>query len=427
MRVSSVFKITILGCLSVFMGLLLIFSNVSKGTIAVYQMVIAVIGLLLAIIAVMLPYMDGLSKINKKKLIAGYKKIHIFMFPYSIILLYEIVHTYNLYGYNKITLLYAITPYLYAFFSYPLMYIFVIDHGYKSLLKKVGILGVIMTLIRVIGWYLYNYRGSYIFSGLVLQSEDWLRNGLQRIDVIPLFGIVTVYYAYRLLREYNLYNFTVTLFLFLYLVFIAQARYLVVIVVILFVILLYLKPNSNKYEVLFRGMMTILLIFGILFGGVNYIIMLFSTNGAYGASTSIRFEAMEHFYNLIVQNKQFFGGLGLLTFWNSKASLLMMKNIWQNYYLSDIGIVGGLVVFGMLGIIIYGCMYYIGIKASIMSSTNKDKWDKVIIYGLFIYMVLSCMSLNIFDMNRSMDVPFYLAIFCYSLQNFDYFEEKSAI
>lgn len=415
MKVSTIFKSIILCCLTVFMGFFLAISNLDKGSVAVYQMIIAVIGIVMAIVSLLLLHTKGLSNENRKKLKIEYRKLNIFIIPYLFIIFYEILHTYSLYGYNRITMLYAVTPYLYVLFCYPLVYIFTLDKSYIPFIKKVAFLGFCMTVLRWLGWYFYNFRNSNIFSGLVLQSEDWLRNGLQRIDTVPLFGIILVVYAYRTLRESKNTNLLITIVMFMYPIIVTQVRYLSIVVVVTLIAILYLKPNIRKIDVIFRTFMSLFLVIVLLFGGIKSILSLFLENGQYDASTSIRFEAMGHYYNLILQTKNMFGGLGFLSFWNEKASLLMMKNEWQNYYLSDIGIVGGMITFGLLGIVVYGGLYYIAGKTSISSfNFSKDKWDQVILCGLFIYLVLSCISLNIFDMNRSMDVPFYIAIFCYN-------------
>lgn len=54
--------------------------------------------------------------------------------------------------------------------------------------------------IKFITWYLYNFKGMTVFSGLLFQySEGWTRNGFMRMDTGALFGIVlcvTLYYCF---------------------------------------------------------------------------------------------------------------------------------------------------------------------------------------------------------------------------------------
>lgn len=411
-RFSSILKTIILSCIAVNMGYLLIF-NIDKNMMVYLQMIIAVIGIITAFLSVLAVYSRFCPTELRKKVLLEFKKLNFYIVPYLLIVLYEGLHTKFMYGYNNITLMYALTPYLYVIFSYSLSYIFTVDGNYLPFLKKISTLGIVMTAIRIMGWFFYNYYRLPIFLGIVLQSPDWIRNGLQRIDVIPLYGIIVVTLLNNYLKSNKLRNLLMLLMLVGYPIFVTQVRYLTIVVLITIISMIYLKPSKSSKSVFVKILLSITLSFSIIFGLIQQIIALFNPDSLYGLSTSARIEAMNHFYNLINITGNQFDGLGYLLSWNGNAAQLLTKNIWQNYYLSDLGIFGGLVVFGLLGIIVYGLLYYLGIK-SVINNWNHDNVNRVMVVGMFIYMVLSCLSLNIFDMNRAMDVPFYLAIFCYT-------------
>lgn len=411
-RFSSILKAIILSCIAVNMGYLLIF-NIDKNMMVYLQMIIAVIGIITAFLSVLAVYSRSCPTELRKKVLLEFKKLNFYIVPYLLIVLYESLHTKFMYGYNNITLMYALTPYLYVIFSYSLSYIFAVDGNYLPFLKKISTLGIVMTAIRIMGWFFYNYYRLPIFLGIVLQSPDWIRNGLQRIDVIPLYGIIVVTLLNNYLKSNKLRNLLMLLMLVGYPIFVTQVRYLTIVVLITIISMIYLKPSKSSKSVFVKILLSITLSFSIIFGLIQQIMALFNPDSLYGLSTSARIEAMNHFYNLINITGNQFDGLGYLLSWNGNAAQLLTKNIWQNYYLSDLGIFGGLVVFGLLGIIVYGLLYYLGIK-SVINNWNHDNVNRVMVVGMFIYMVLSCLSLNIFDMNRAMDVPFYLAIFCYT-------------
>lgn len=413
-KVSSVFKFLILLCVAILMGYLQIF-NLSKNYFNLLQMIVAVIAIVLAISTNLIVSSKRITTKVRVRLLEEIKKLNVYVYPYTLVIAYEVLHTYLMYGYNKVTLFYATTPYLYVFFCYPLAYIFVIDKGYVSFLRKIALLGILMTIIRIIGWYLYNFRGLYVLPGLVLQTADWVRNGLQRIDAIPLFGVVTVYFVYKWLQTKKYVYLISVLLLIIYPMAIIQVRYLSVVVIATLIIMLYLKPTNTNDSAIIKILMSLLLIVIAIFGGAKQILSLFSLNNEYAASTSVRFEAMSHFWNLIKETHNFLAGLGFLSPWSSQASLLLQRNQWQDYYLSDLGIFGGLIVLGLLGIIVYGLLYYIAIRSFKDSKiVSQDNYLQIIIGGLLVYLILSCLSLNIFDMNRAIDAPFYLSIFSFT-------------
>lgn len=411
-RFSSILKTIILSCIAVNMGYLLIF-NIDKNMMVYLQMIIAVIGIITAILSVLVVYSRYCPIKIRERVLMEFRKLNIYIIPYLLIVLYEGLNTKSMYSYNNITLMYALTPYLYVIFSYSLSYIFIVDGSYIPFLEKISILGIVMTIIRIIGWFFYNYYRLPIFLGIVLQSPDWVRNGFQRIDVIPLYGIIVVLLLSNYLKSNKLKELLMLLTLVVYPVFITQVRYLTIVILITTISMIYLKPSESSKSIFTKILLSIALSFSVIFGVIQQVVALFSPDSLYGPSTSVRIEAMDHFYNLVNTTGNQFSGLGYLLSWNGNAAQLLTKNIWQNYYLSDLGIFGGLVVFGLLGIIVYGLLYYLGIK-SVINNWNHDNVNRVMVVGMFIYMVLSCLSLNIFDMNRAMDVPFYLAIFCYT-------------
>ena len=411
-RFSSILKNIILACIAVNMGYLLIF-NIDKDKMVFLQIIISVIGIITALVAILSVYSRYCPIEIRTRVLIEFRKLNIYIIPYLLIILYEGLHTKFMYGYNNITLMYAVTPYLYVLFGYPLSYIFTVDGSYLPFLKKVSILGIVMTVIRVTGWFFYNYYKLPIFLGIVLQTPDWTRNGLQRIDVVPLYGIIVVILLSNYLKSNKIKDLVMLLILVCYPIFVTQVRYLTIVVLITIISMIYLKPSKSSKFVFVKILLSIALSFSVIFGVIQQVVALFSPDSLYGPSTSVRIEAIDHFYNLVNTTGNQFSGLGYLLSWNGNAAQLLSRNIWQNYYLSDLGIFGGLVVFGLLGIVVYGLLYYLGIK-SVIDNWNHGNANRIMVMGIFIYMVLSCFSLNIFDMNRAMDVPFYLAIFCYT-------------
>ena len=155
-RFSSILKTIILSCIAVNMGYLLIF-NIDKNMMVYLQMIIAVIGIITAILLALVVYSRYCPIKIRKRVLMEFRKLNIYIIPYLLIVLYEGLHTKSMYSYNNITLMYALTPFLYVIFSYSLSYIFIVDGSYIPFLEKISILGIVMTIIRIIGWFFYNY------------------------------------------------------------------------------------------------------------------------------------------------------------------------------------------------------------------------------------------------------------------------------
>lgn len=86
-------------------------------------------------------------------------------------------------GYSFTQLLIVARKYFYVFYAYPIIYIFSMDNDAHKFINKIYWISMLLLTIKSATWYLYNFRGVTIFSGLLLQySESWTRNGFIRMD-----------------------------------------------------------------------------------------------------------------------------------------------------------------------------------------------------------------------------------------------------
>lgn len=412
-KLSSFFKTVVIGCTMIMMGYLQIFPITNIGNFKfICQIIVALIGMLMAFIVLILLFKNTGDNYSSPDYRYEYKLLNFYIVPYIIILIIEILNTQLLYHYNLSVMINSLLPYLYIFWAYPLIYIFDNEKSIYPLLKTICKLAILMIVIKFIGWFFYNYKGMNLFQNLVLETTDWIRNGKQRIDVTPLFGITFVYYFYRFLitNKRRFINLMIIVALIGYLILVTQVRYQTIVVVLTGLIMIYFIPEKNGYGRLGKLIVTFLLLLGMITGGIAAIIELFSVNGINGASTAVRFEGIQHFLNIMKNTNHYLIGLGMMSQWNGVSEQLLYRNQWSYYYLSDLGIIGEFIIFGVLGIIVYGLMFYFFIKTDMKL---KDRWQRVALTGLLAYLIMSSLSLNVFDLSRSFDVPFYFAIFSY--------------
>ena len=92
---------------------------------------------------------------------------------------------------------------------------------------------------------------------------------------------------------------------------------------------------------------------------------------------------------------------------------LMARNQWSIYYLDDLGILGTFVQIGLFTIVTHIFLFIKAIQVTIKCFKQANRDYLLYSLGLTIYLVGSCLLLNIFDRQRIFDVPFYLAIYSF--------------
>ncbi|MFT8459997.1 MAG: hypothetical protein ABF695_12495 [Liquorilactobacillus ghanensis] len=346
---------------------------------------------------------------NKIKIASRY------IIVYLVIIIFEILNSLNRYNYDTHSMISVLIPFGSIFFALPIVYIFYKDKTSVNFLWIISAFEFVMILIRSISWFFYNFKSRLIFPRLVFQYGSWQRNGLQRIEPSILFGIIVIFWIYIFLKSNkNLLFLFPSLFMIVYLIFVSQVRFQTIISLLAIVSMIYYfynkKKNSSFVKVLIIAMILILIISGFL----SSIISTFSIgNVEYGDSTTARFDGINHYFEIIREQGAYFRGLGFLNDTNSVVLNLVSRNAWSEYYLDDLGIIGGLIEFGLMSVVLYGYLFYISFKTCYNVYRKKEYQKFSFLFAVMIYMVVSCLILNIFDPQRAFDVPYYLAIFSF--------------
>lgn len=410
-------KSIVLFCVILMMGYLLIIPSAVNYKVE-YELFVMLFGVLAWGISLLDKISEKDLAINNE-LARGYHFIDTYLIWYLLVIFIEAIITWEKYGYTFFTLLNSVMPYMYIVFAFTLINIFVLDGGYAKFLHVVSNIGFVMLMVRFAGWYLYNFKSNDTFMGLVLETPNWIRNGLQRVDVVPLFGIIFVFYWFKFLTGTNKKRyFLISLIMVLYLIFVTQVRYQLLVIIVVALIMLYKRPPVRNTTI-FKFTLFLAFLIVVMIGGINFIIDLFSINSSLGSSTGIRIEAIHYFANLIEQRHSLLTGLGLLSQWNINASQILQipqqsmyyRGVPSYYYLTDLGIMGCFIQFGLLSIILYGLMFIKFFRTLSIKTISEN--DRLFLSGIILYLALSCISLNIFDLSRSFDVPFYFGIIGY--------------
>lgn len=320
------------------------------------------------------------------------------------------------YGYSLTQLLIISRKYFFVLYAYPIVYIFSMDDDMFKFINGIYWISMVLLAIKTVTWYLYNFKGMTIFSGLLLQySEGWTRNGLVRLDAGALFGITLCLTLYYCMVKKQLFYWIMLAFIYFYLIFVTQFRFQIIVSIVITVYCYYYASNSSKKKAIRLMIISLAIIIFILSGGLDYLLGLFSLNGVEKGSTEARLLTIEHYWSLI-KRKNAILGVGFLSSYTSKAFDILRRSDTDRFWLEDLGILGGFFTFGVMALALYGKLFYASIKKVIDPCSDRmTNYDSCIfVKSIVLYMIVSCVLLNIFDAQRIWGVPFYLSIIFFS-------------
>lgn len=405
-KLSSVFRILIIITIMYMLGYVRAFFGMPTDIIAYYKMAVFLLGVILALWTH--------SKIaNNDELSSCFRLITKYMKVYIPIIAFVILYSAIMYSYSIKELIMVSFPYLYVFWAYPICYVLFKDGTSEKMLKTILLLVVGILIIKFVGWFLFEFRGMKVFEDLIFQYKDWARSETHRVDIGYLFAFA---YTFALLGMYRMkvkikYIAIVTGMI-IFATIVTQYRFLVITILIEFLVVYYLASKDSKRRILRILIIAILFAVFIIFGGLDFIINSFSAKGEYGTSTVARINTITHYWEIMTDKFKVFG-LGLLLNPDSTASNIGLNATRGSYWMSDIGILGGFFTFGLLSIPLYLCLYYQIIKVCNKAYKYQNREKLIMTVGLSTYLILLCIMMNIFDEQRSFNLPFYLAFFSF--------------
>ena len=408
-KVSQLFKVIICAVTLYTLGFDKIITL--PGSSFVYEISIAAIGVLLAL------YVKNKTRSNMN-LRMQCKALSNYLMIYLVIILIEMIYSVIAYGYNIVQLLIITRKYFYVCYSYPIVYVFTMDDDMYKFTKTIYWTSMFLLGIKFITWYLYNFKGMTVFSGLLFQySEGWTRNGFMRMDTGALFGIVLCVTLYYCFVKKQLLYWLVLAFLYIYLIFVTQYRFQIIVTIVLTAYGYYCSTDSNRKKNVKLMAISFIIIAFVLFGGLDYILNLFSLNGMDGGSTAARLLTIDHYWSLI-KEKDAILGVGFLSAYTNKAFSILRRSDTDRFWLEDLGILGGIFTFGILSLLLYGKLFFDSMKRTFASHRIRkiEGGDDCLKKCVVVYMILSCILLNIFDAQRMWCMPFYLSVI-YFVQN----------
>ncbi len=414
-RIFTLIEMTLLICV-LFMADMLLLVPIDLISLAAQNFIVGCVGLVLAIY--LLPKVLRSEEIICEMRMAG-KCLCLVGLVYFV----SIIMTWLNYGYSIKSVLIVLAPCLLLSFVIPFVYVFHCKGNCIVTQRWIYIVAIVMLLVKMITWYLYNFKGMMIFPQLILPYKDWVRDGMQRLDLSCFFIMVFSWTVVQVLFEdwkKKIVYVIILSFLFFYAYFVAAIRYTTISMIIVLVVASYLKISviNEKRNKLIKMFIFFAIIIGsmliiIASGMFEQIIGSFSiSNKDNGISTLARLLTFVHYYHIMINEEAIFG-LGLLDNSNPKALLYLYKTPTLSYYLEDLGALGGAVRFGVMSIFLYGGIFYYLFRVSLK---EKNRNVKMYIYFLClsIFTLLTQATTNIFEGRQFFLLALIVAMFSYS-------------
>ncbi len=273
-----------------------------------------------------------------------------------------------------------------------------------NLLKVLVFLGVASSLVAILQGVCSQLHirfllpGSYQFGGY--------RYGRIRLSPTNLARFSALYLTYKFIAEREKRLLTgmcasVGLFSIIYY---GSTRMDMIAFAVCIAMMLYFAGSKKKvYSVL----LILAVVVFLSMGYASVILESFSESGENGASTTARMGAIQYFLTYFKKNPLL--GMGYVV-----PRSPSLTRIWSGpygvYYFDDLGLMGGLFHYGIMGIVInvlpLARLVYIAVKLLIMKR-SEGIWA----IGVITYILVSQISLNYLDYQRTLIFPLYWALF----------------
>lgn len=308
---------------------------------------------------------------------------------------------------------YLLIPLLY----FPLKSIFDNVQGFNFISNSIINVGIVYAVLLNLQFVMYKIAGVlFLDTGVYGLNIDMTSGGFRIAKPADFISFSLLFLCLRIYShsENNiLKNFTFVLIDFFFIIFVSQTRMYVIISALLIIILLVVRSKGLlKYFVfVYSALFAILSIFAI-----PSVLNSFTT-GNRSESFSIRSGEIPYYFDKIFLHKWFGIGFpdqsiyGYIVNGPYSTSLAYLYNQYVSYSLDDVGLLGYVATFGIIGFLILIIYIYKFITLIRMSV------DKTPIMMICLYLLISAITLSIFDIQRILYLPIILYISEYYVLN----------
>lgn len=338
----------------------------------------------------------------------------------TIVIFIELITTWARYGISVRNFSYTFYTYMFIYLVYPLAYLLVInDINFSKMIKTIVVYTVLSLILRWVIANVYNSTGTVLIPSIPTEcaSDGWSRNGNMRINP-PCFIVLLVplcmYYYYCTNKKLNrLYSIVGIAIAFLYTLYVHQARSFLVYLSasVLIGYLVKKREISRKLVAIIAEIFVLTLVLNTQY--VNSLFASFSSESNLASSTTTRLISLEYYLSIFRNHP--LTGLGAL--WKGfDGSLSIIQGPFGYACLEDLGLLGGVFRFGILGALLYFSIIIRMInrlKFSLkMRNILHEDWFMLLFCCFCSYMLFG-INIDWFYQLIAFSLPFAIVIFEY--------------
>lgn len=346
----------------------------------------------------------------------------------------QVIYGYDRYGKSFSDSLLKLRNYTNILLLLPVIYVYNVKYrNEKKTCWEKGFNQIIIvtmsSLILRMGISLYySLTGTVLWESIAREyaAENWVRNGILRINptafgiILPLMSLYMINYYKKKHRKYIYMCALVISSIFT--LYISQTRIDVMAILVSIVFFFFANGKLDKKKFFYSILLVAAIGYMLYFTDIpKEFFNTFSTKGEYGMSTLNRINEIDYFGQLFKEHPLL--GLGPLSSADTDfIGLLRGKS--KIYFLEDLGILGGIFNYGILGgsisIILIGRLFYILAKLKKDKRVRANKL-KAFVLAYIAYLIVFSIGHDMLYIMYSWVVPFlygaieseYYQIRCY--------------
>lgn len=339
---------------------------------------------------------------KEKKFI--FNKFILFFIIYSFVEIVISVYRYSL----SIISVFAVAKYIFIIMAYYIFSFYIRKKDKNKFVNIVMLFSLICSIVMLLQYFLYPKYGLFLnimrygfrFSSLRIYEGE----GLINIGIVIAFGsLINKNFKFRVLPYLT---FIIGL---LEAIFVQKTR-MVLLCIILTCVLVYLVKNIKRIGRLYLFILFLLIIIGIvqntsLFSEYK---SSFSTDDN---SYTIRQAEIAFYLKQFSENMLF--GMSFIPYNASSFTDMILRGPYDNYYRDDVGIIGFMNTFGLIGLVWFILMLGKVTRIIILSVQKKSINDNYETISFLLFVVFSLWTLIIMDPQRIIGFPILLALVDY--------------
>lgn len=334
---------------------------------------------------------------------------------FILLVLAEVFLSYLSYGQGIKTIIVMTNQYFVILAYFIFCYYIEKEKGIYSLEKILLLSTLIISVLLIVQYCIYNINETlflYIdgdrlgvarrFGSIRIYESSYYIT----FNSVLAFGILVKNKCGKKLKSLALLTFVISM-IEIIVVFKGRSNLIFILISILFIIGIRFKKKKLQQVIVIPITVASL----ILILNIPKVKIFFESFNVNEASVTIRVRAMDYYINQTKDN--FLFGTGFIEAKENDLSYYMVRGDEGLFYKDDMGIIGLMNTFGIIGFMWYIMIFYKLLKVLLIAYKKKIYISYIEIYGLAFFIICSCVVLNPLDAQRIIVFPLLLSLIDY--------------